>query len=62
MPALATTISTGPSSSYIGADGQRALGGFAVAGGHSDLVACGDEFLGDGAADAAVAAGDEDDA
>ena len=74
MPALATRTSTGPVG-LLGLrerrlDGlrvgdvaphvERALGRSAVAGGDGDLVALLDERLGDGAADAAVAAGDED--
>ena len=76
MPAFATTISTGPSCAldlgergidgcgirHVCAHGERALGSLAGARGDGDLVAVGDEALGDGAADAAVASGDEDDA
>ena len=75
-PAFATTISTGPSVRldlgergidgrgirHVRSHGERALGTLAGARGHGDLVAGGDEALGDGAADAAVSAGDEDDA
>ena len=39
---------------------ERALGRTTVAGGDGDLVAVRDERLGDRAADAAVAAGDQD--
>ena len=47
---------------HIRAHRERALGTLAGARGHGDLVAGGDEALGDRAADAAVSAGDEDDA
>ncbi len=43
----------------VAPDVERALGGATAAGGHRDLVAVGDERLGDRAADAAVAAGDQ---
>ena len=43
----------------VAAHVQSTLGRSAVAGGDGDLVALGEERLGDGAADAAVAAGDE---
>jgi hypothetical protein len=42
--------------------GQRPLGTLAGARGDGHAVALGDEALGDGTADAAVSAGDEDDA
>ena len=74
MPALATSTSTGPCAASISRerrlDGRRvgdvaahvegALGRAAAARGHGDLVALGEERLGDRAADAAVAAGDQD--
>ena len=74
MPALATSTSTGPCASSICANAastaagsvmshahvEGALGRAAAAVGDGDLVALGEERLGDGAADAAVAAGDED--
>ena len=44
----------------VAAHVERALGRTAAAGGDGDLVALGEEGLGDGAADAAVAAGDQD--
>ena len=47
---------------HIRSDGERAFGTLAGPGGDGDLVALRDEALGDGAADAAVASGDEDDA
>ena len=73
MPALATSTSTGPCASSICAKAastgvgvgdvaphvERALGRTAAARGDGDLVAVRDEGLGDGAADAAVAAGDQ---
>ena len=75
-PAFATTISTGPRVAlhlgergvdgrgirHIRAHRERSLGTLARAGGDGDPVALRDEALGDGAADAAVSAGDEDDA
>ena len=73
MPALATTTSTGPSAASIsvnaasidaavgdvGAHGEAAGRALARAGGDGDPVALGEEFLGDGEADAPVASGDE---
>ena len=44
----------------VAAHVECAVGRAAVAGGDGDLVALGQEGLGDGAADAAVAAGDQD--
>ena len=44
----------------VAAHVERPVGGTAVAGRDGDLVAHREERLGDGAADAAVAAGDED--
>ena len=74
MPALATSTSTGPCAASISVNAasteagsvtshvtaEEALGRLAAAVGDGDLVAVRRERLGDGPADATVAAGDED--
>ena len=47
---------------YVRTHRQGSLGSLARTSRHGDAVALGDEALGDGAADAAISAGDEDDA
>src|SRR5699024_791621 len=63
-PQLLLELGEGPADGSgvgdIGGDGQSALGGLTVAGGDGHPLTLSEKLLGDGAADAAVAAGDED--